>query len=177
MHDQINLGAPNAKDLTYNGGAITYPPAVKFPKTISNNVIPFAGTLVDDGMLETDEEKKLRNESRKILHIPNLRVSGTCVRVPVFTGHSLSLTIEFDRAITPAEATKILSNAAGVSLMDVPTPLDATGKNASFVGRIRQDHSIDGNKGLVLFVSNDNLRKGAALNALQIAEVIVSKSN
>ena len=177
LHDQIKLGAPNAKDLTYGGDAIAYPPAVKFPKTISNNVIPFAGTLVDDGMLETDEEKKLRNESRKILHIPNLRVSGTCVRVPVFTGHSLSLTLEFDRAITPAEATDILSNAAGVSLMDVPTPLDAAGKNASFVGRIRQDHSIDGNKGLVLFVSNDNLRKGAALNALQIAEVIVGQRN
>jgi aspartate-semialdehyde dehydrogenase len=176
LHEQIKLGAPNANDLTYNGDAIAYPPAVKFPKTISNNVIPFAGTLVDDGMLETDEEKKLRNESRKILHIPNLRVSGTCVRVPVFTGHSLSLTLEFDRAITPAEATKILANAPGVSLMDVPTPLDAAGKNPSFVGRIRQDHSIEGNKGLVLFVSNDNLRKGAALNALQIAEVIVSNN-
>ena len=176
LHEQIKLGAPNANDLTYNGGAIAYPPAVKFPKTISNNVIPFVGTLVDDGMLETDEEKKLRNETRKILHIPNLRVSGTCVRVPVFTGHSLSLTLEFDRAITPAEATKILASAPGVSLMDVPTPLDAAGRNPSFVGRIRQDHSIEGNKGLVLFVSNDNLRKGAALNALQIAEVIVSNN-
>ena len=152
LHEQIKLGAPNANDLTYNGDAIAYPPAVKFPKTISNNVIPFAGTLVDDGMLETDEEKKLRNESRKILHIPN-------------------------RAITPAEATKILASAPGVSLMDVPTPLDAAGKNPSFVGRIRQDHSIEGNKGLVLFVSNDNLRKGAALNALQIAEVIVGQRN
>ena len=110
------------------------------------------------------------------MHIPNLRVSGTCVRVPVFTGHSLSLTLEFYRAITPAEATKILASAPGVSLMDVPTPLDAAGKNPSFVGRIRQDHSIEDNKGLVLFVSNDNLRKGAALNALQIAEVIVSNN-
>jgi aspartate-semialdehyde dehydrogenase len=174
LHEQIKLGAERADELTYSGEAISFPPAVKFPRTVSFNVVPFAGSLVDDGMLETDEEKKLRNESRKILHIPNLRVSGTCVRVPVFTGHSLSLNLEFDRPITPTEAIKILSSAAGVSVIDVPTPLNAAGKNASFVGRIRQDHSIEGNKGLVLFVSNDNLRKGAALNALQIAEVIVN---
>ncbi|MDA2955019.1 MAG: aspartate-semialdehyde dehydrogenase [Actinomycetota bacterium] len=174
LHEQIKLGAERADELTYSGEAILFPPAVKFPRTVSFNVVPFAGSLVDDGMLETDEEKKLRNESRKILHIPNLRVSGTCVRVPVFTGHSLSLNLEFDRPITPTEAIKILSSAAGVSVIDVPTPLNAAGKNASFVGRIRQDHSIEGNKGLVLFVSNDNLRKGAALNALQIAEVIVN---
>ncbi len=174
LHEQIKLGAERADELTYSGEAISFPPAVKFPRTVSFNVVPFAGSLVDDGMLETDEEKKLRNESRKILHIPNLRVSGTCVRVPVFTGHSLSLNLEFDRPITPTEAIEILSSAAGVSVIDVPTPLIAAGKNASFVGRIRQDHSIEGNKGLVLFVSNDNLRKGAALNALQIAEVIVN---
>lgn len=174
LHEQIKLGAERADELTYSGEAISFPPAVKFPRTVSFNVVPFAGSLVDDGMLETDEEKKLRNESRKILHIPNLRVSGTCVRVPVFTGHSLSLNLEFDRPITPTEAIEILSSAAGVSVIDVPTPLNAAGKNASFVGRIRQDHSIEGNKGLVLFVSNDNLRKGAALNALQIAEVIVN---
>ncbi|NQW33044.1 MAG: aspartate-semialdehyde dehydrogenase, partial [Acidimicrobiaceae bacterium] len=160
LHEQIKLGAERADELTYSGEAISFPPAVKFPRTVSFNVVPFAGSLVDDGMLETDEEKKLRNESRKILHIPNLRVSGTCVRVPVFTGHSLSLNLEFDRPITPTEAIKILSSAAGVSVIDVPTPLNAAGKNASFVGRIRQDHSIEGNKGLVLFVSNDNLRKG-----------------
>jgi aspartate-semialdehyde dehydrogenase len=174
LHDQIKLASTSASDLTYNGEAIAFPPAVKFPRTISCNVIPFAGTLVDDGMLETDEEKKLRNESRKILHIPDLKVSGTCVRVPVFTGHSLSLNCVFEREITVEQATKILSKAVGVSMVDVPTPLIAAGKDPSFVGRIRQDHSIDGNKGLALFVSNDNLRKGAALNALQIAEVIVS---
>lgn len=177
LHEQIKTGAPRASDLTYNGEAIEFKPAVKFPRTISYNVIPFAGTLVDDGMLETDEEKKLRNESRKILHIPDLRVSGTCVRVPVFTGHSLSLTLEFERVITVEQAYKILSTAAGVSIVDVPTPLIAAGKDPSFVGRIRQDFSIDGNKGLTLFVSNDNLRKGAALNALQIAEVIVANRN
>jgi aspartate-semialdehyde dehydrogenase len=174
LHEQIKTGASNANELTYNGEAIAFKPAVKFPRTISYNVIPFAGSLVDDGMLETDEEKKLRNESRKILHIPDLRVSGTCVRVPVFTGHSLSLTLEFEKDITVEQAHKILSNAVGVSVVDVPTPLIAAGKDPSFVGRIRQDHSIDGNKGLILFVSNDNLRKGAALNALQIAEVIVA---
>ncbi len=174
LHEQIKTGASNANELTYNGEAITFKPAVKFPRTISYNVIPFAGSLVDDGMLETDEEKKLRNESRKILHIPELRVSGTCVRVPVFTGHSLSLTLEFEKDITVEQAYKILSTAVGVSVVDVPNPLIAAGKDPSFVGRIRQDHSIDGNKGLTLFVSNDNLRKGAALNALQIAEVIVA---
>lgn len=174
LHEQINLGARNAKDLTYTGDAISYPAAVKFPRTISNNVIPFAGTLVDDGMLETDEEKKLRNESRKILHIPDLLVSGTCVRVPVFTGHSLSLNLVFEKQITVDQATKILASAPGVKIVDIPNPLIAAGKDPSFVGRIRQDHSIEGNKGLALFVSNDNLRKGAALNALQIAEIIVA---
>ncbi|MFM7820376.1 MAG: aspartate-semialdehyde dehydrogenase [Actinomycetota bacterium] len=174
LHEQIKLGAPNADELTYDGEAIDYPPAKKFPRTISNNVIPFAGTLVDDGMLETDEEKKLRNETRKILHIPNLKVSGTCVRVPVFTGHSLSLTVEFEKDITVEQAYKILSTATGVTVVDVPNPLIAAGKDPSFVGRIRQDHSLDGSKGLILFVSNDNLRKGAALNALQIAETIVA---
>ncbi|MFM8001893.1 MAG: Asd/ArgC dimerization domain-containing protein, partial [Actinomycetota bacterium] len=120
------------------------------------------------------EEKKLRNETRKILHIPNLKVSGTCVRVPVFTGHSLSLTVEFEKDITVEQAYKILSTATGVSVVDIPNPLIAAGKDPSFVGRIRQDHSLDGNKGLILFVSNDNLRKGAALNALQIAETIIA---
>ena len=174
LHAQLESAVENAPQLTYNGEAISFPTPKKFPRTVAFNVVPFAGSLVDDGMLETDEEQKLRNESRKILHIPNLRVSGTCVRVPVFTGHSLSLNLEFDRAITPAVATKILYNAIGVSVVDIPTPLSAAGKNPSFVGRIRQDHSVEGNRGLVLFVSNDNLRKGAALNALQIAEVIVN---
>ena len=171
---QVESGVKNAPQLTYNGEAISFPPPEKFPRTIAFNVVPFAGSLVDDGMLETDEEQKLRNETRKILHIPNLRVSGTCVRVPVFAGHSLSLNVEFDRAITPAEATEILSSAIGVSVVDIPTPLSAAGKNPSFVGRIRQDHSVPDNRGLVLFISNDNLRKGAALNALQIAEVIAN---
>jgi aspartate-semialdehyde dehydrogenase len=129
--------------------------------------------MMDDGSFETDEEQKLRNESRKILHIPDLRVSGTCVRVPVFTGHSLSINAEFAHPITAERAHEILATAQGVVVADVPTPLIAAGKDPSFVGRIRQDSSVDGNHGLVMFVSNDNLRKGAALNALQIAELLV----
>ena len=160
--------------LTYDGEAVSFPPPSKFARTIAFNVLPFAGSMVDDGQLETDEEKKLRNETRKILHIPDLKVSGTCVRVPVFTGHSLSLHAEFAEPITPAEASAILGRAPGVSVVDIPTPLLAAGKDPSYVGRIRQDQSVDGNRGLVLFVSNDNLRKGAALNALQIAELVVA---
>ena len=128
---------------------------------------------MDDGSFETDEEQKLRNESRKILHIPDLRVSGTCVRVPVFSGHSLSINAEFAHPITAERAHEILATAQGVIVADVPTPLMAAGKDPSYVGRIRQDSSVDGNHGLVMFISNDNLRKGAALNALQIAELLI----
>jgi aspartate-semialdehyde dehydrogenase len=134
-----------------------------------------AGSLVDDGSFETDEEQKLRNESRKILGIPDLRVSGTCVRVPVFTGHSLSLNVEFTRPLTVARATELLGDAPGVQLTDVPTPLQAAGQDPSYVGRIRQDQSVDDDRGLVLFVSNDNLRKGAALNTVQIAELLLRR--
>ena len=162
-----------ARELTYSGGAVSFPQPKKFVRPIAFNVVPFAGSLVDNGEFETDEEIKLRNESRKILGIPDLRVSGTCVRVPVFTGHSLSINAEFARDITVAEATAILSDAPGVSVVDVPNPLLAAGADPSFVGRIRQDRSVDGNRGLVLFVSNDNLRKGAALNAIQIAELLI----
>ena len=170
---QAKSAAPTAEALTYDGKAVKFPEPQKFVRTIAFNALPFAGSLVDDGSLETDEEQKLRNESRKILHIPNLRVSGTCVRVPVFTGHSLSINVEFERAITAAQATEILSKAPGVVVEEIPTPLLAAGQDPCFVGRIRQDASVDGNKGLVLFISNDNLRKGAALNALQIAELLV----
>ncbi|MFM8388771.1 MAG: Asd/ArgC dimerization domain-containing protein, partial [Actinomycetota bacterium] len=153
--------------------AVTFPQPKKFVRPIAFNVVPFAGSMVDNGEFETDEETKLRNESRKILGIPDLRVSGTCVRVPVFTGHSLSINAEFSRDITVAEAIEILSDAPGVSVVDVPNPLLAAGADPSFVGRIRQDRSIEGNRGLALFVSNDNLRKGAALNAIQIAELLI----
>jgi len=165
--------ADNARELTYDGKAVIYPAPMKFSKPIAFNVLPFAGKYTDDDSFETDEEQKLRNESRKILAIPNLRVSGTCVRVPVYTGHSLSITCEFDRPISVARAKDLLSSAPGVVFTDVPTPLEAAGKDPSFVGRIRQDLSLDDGRGLVLFVSNDNLRKGAALNAVQIAELFL----
>ena len=163
-----------ARELTHDGAAVPFPTPSKFAKPIAFNVLPYAGKYVEDGSLETDEEQKLRHESRKILGIPGLRVSGTCVRVPVFTGHSLSINAEFERPISVARAKELLASAPGVELLDVPTPLEAAGRDASYVGRIRQDSSLeDPSRGLVLFVSNDNLRKGAALNAVQIAELFV----
>ena len=140
---------------------------------IAFNALPLAGNLVDDGTEETDEEQKLRNESRKILSIPDLRVSGTCVRVPVFTGHTMVVHAEFSKEITPDQARAVLEAAPGVTVVDVPTPLAAAGKDDSLVGRIRQDQAVDGNRGLVFVVSGDNLRKGAALNTIQIAELLV----
>ena len=163
----------HARELAYDGEAVVYPAPTKFAKPIAFNVLPYAGKYVDDGSLETDEEQKLRNEARKILAIPNLRVSGTCVRVPVFTGHSLSINAEFARPISVEQAKELLAVAPGVQLMDVPTPLEAAGKDPAYVGRIRQDTSLDDGRGLVLFLSNDNLRKGAALNAVQIAELLL----
>jgi aspartate-semialdehyde dehydrogenase len=169
------VGSGDALGLVHDGHAVSMPAPQKFPKNIAFNVVPLAGSIVDDGLGETDEEKKLRNESRKILELPDLLVSGTCVRVPVFTGHSLSINAEFARELTPERATELLRDAAGVSLMDVPTPLDAAGTDPSFVGRIRQDEGVPGNRGLALFISNDNLRKGAALNAVQLAELVAAK--
>ena len=160
--------------LVQDGSAIDFPAPVKYVRTIAFDVVPLAGSIVEDGMNETDEEKKLRNESRKILEIPGLLVAGTCVRVPVFTGHSLSINAEFGKAITPDRARELLASAPGVQLEEVPTPLQAAGADPSFVGRIRQDETVDGGRGLTLFISNDNLRKGAALNAVQIAEVIAA---
>jgi aspartate-semialdehyde dehydrogenase len=162
-----------AREFTHDGAAVAFPTPTKFAKPIAFNVLPYAGKYVDDGSLETDEEQKLRNESRKILAIPDLRVSGTCVRVPVFTGHSLSINAEFARPISVERAIEILGSAPGVALSDVPTPLEAAGQDPCYVGRIRQDTSLDDGRGLVLFVSNDNLRKGAALNAVQIAELFL----
>jgi len=173
LDSQAQAMTAGAAGLTFDGHAVTWPEPKKFARPIAFNVLPFAGSMVDDGEGETDEEKKLRNETRKILGIPGLLVSGTCVRVPVFTGHSLALNVEFSRPITAARATEILSGAPGVVLSDIPTPLEAAGADPSFVGRIRQDQSVEGNRGLALFVSNDNLRKGAALNAVQIAELLV----
>ncbi len=158
--------------LTYDGGAAVHPPHDKFPGPIAHNVLAQAGSFVDDGTGETDEEQKLRNESRKILGIPDLAVSGTCVRVPVFTGHSLSLNLRFERPISPERATELLADAPGVELAEVPTPLQAAGQDPSYVGRIRRDPTVE--HGLALFVVGDNLRKGAALNAIQIAETVAA---
>ncbi|WP_448631067.1 aspartate-semialdehyde dehydrogenase [Cellulomonas soli] len=160
--------------LVHDGAAVTFPEPVKYVAPIAFDVIPLAGSIVEDGSRETDEEQKLRNESRKILDIPALLVAGTCVRVPVFTGHSLSINAEFDRPLSVERATQLLADAPGVQLEDVPTPLKAAGVDPSLVGRIRQDQSIADGRGLALFVSNDNLRKGAALNAVQIAELIAA---
>jgi aspartate-semialdehyde dehydrogenase len=161
--------------LTYDGSAVTLPAPVKYVAPIAFDVVPLAGSLVDDGSGETDEEQKLRNESRKILGIPDLAVSGTCVRVPVFTGHSLSINAEFAEPITVEQARTLLDGAPGVALADVPTPLRAAGADPSFVGRLRQDQAVPGGRGLVLFVANDNLRKGAALNAVQIAGLLAAR--
>ena len=173
LDEQAQAVAQHAAELTHDGRAVDFPPAKKFADTIAFNVLAIAGSMVSDGSLETDEEQKLRNESRKILSIPELRVSGTCVRVPVFTGHSLSMNLEFDREISVDRALEVLSVAPGVELSDVPTPLEAAGRDPSYVGRVRRDPSIDGDRGLALFIANDNLRKGAALNAIQIAELLL----
>lgn len=167
--------AGDASALAYDGAAVAFPAPGVYQRTIAYNVVPLAGSLVDDGSEETDEEQKLRNESRKILGLPDLRVSGICVRVPVFTGHSLAINVEFERAITPARARELLADAPGVELSDIPTPLQAAGQDPSYVGRIRQDPGVDGDRGLALFISNDNLRKGAALNTVQIAELLLQR--
>jgi aspartate-semialdehyde dehydrogenase len=165
----------NLLQLVHDGSAVTLPEPVKYVRPIAFDVIPLAGSIVEDGFNETDEEKKLRNESRKILGLPELLVSGTCVRVPVFTGHSLSINAEFSRALSPERAAELLASAPGVVVTDVPTPLEAAGKDPSFVGRIRQDEGVPGGRGIALFISNDNLRKGAALNAVQIAELVAAR--
>ena len=161
--------------LVTDGAAVELPAPVKYVHPIAFNVVALAGNLLDDGSNETDEERKLRDESRKILGLPDLLVSGTCVRVPVFTGHSLSINAEFERPISPARAAELLAGAPGVELADVPSPLMAAGADASFVGRIRQDPGVPDGRGLAMFVSNDNLRKGAALNAVQIAELLAAR--
>ena len=173
LDTQVRAMAEHGAELTFDGDAVASPTPKKFARTIAFNVLPLAGSMVEDGLGETDEEKKLRNETRKILEIPHLLVSGLCVRVPVYTGHSIAINAEFSQEITVARAHELLAGAPGVSLVDIPTPLLSAGKDPSYVGRIRQDETVEGNRGLALFLSNDNLRKGAALNAVQIAELLV----
>jgi aspartate-semialdehyde dehydrogenase len=169
--EQIRKTYDRAAALAFDGSAVEFPEPRKFPRPIAFNVIPFAGALVDDGRAETSEEQKLRDESRKILGIPDLLVSPTCVRVPVFTGHSLSINARFEHSIDEARATEVLSRAPGVVMTDIPTPLAAAGDDVTLVGRIRRDDTTPNS--LALFCSSDNLRKGAALNAVQIAELLV----
>jgi aspartate-semialdehyde dehydrogenase len=164
----------NLLQLVHDGSAVPMPAPTLYVRPIAFDVVPLAGSIVDDGLFETDEEKKLRNESRKILELPDLLVSGTCVRVPVFTGHSLSINAEFANPLSVSRAQELLADAPGVVLTDVPTPLEAAGKDPSFVGRIRQDPGVPDGRGLALFITNDNLRKGAALNAVQIAELVAA---
>jgi aspartate-semialdehyde dehydrogenase len=167
LAEQVTKVGEQAPALTFDGSAVEFPEPSVFPQPIAFNVVPHAGDFVDD---ETNEEKKFRDETRKILELPDLPLSCTCVRVPVYCGHSLSLNVEFERPLSPDEARDVLSTAAGVGLTDVPTPLLAAGADLCYVGRIRRD---PGSKtGLALFVSGDNLRKGAALNAVQIAEAL-----
>ncbi|MEH3138610.1 MAG: aspartate-semialdehyde dehydrogenase [Mycobacterium kyogaense] len=175
LFGQASAVVSESQALVHDGSALQFPAPNKYVAPIAFNVVPLAGSLVDDGSGETDEDQKLRNESRKILGIPDLAVSGTCVRVPVYTGHSLSLNVEFAQPLSAAEATEILSGAPGVTMVDVPTPLAAAGTDDSLVGRIRQDPGVPDGRGLALFVSGDNLRKGAALNTIQIAELLAAQ--
>ncbi|HPB73304.1 MAG TPA: aspartate-semialdehyde dehydrogenase [Phycicoccus sp.] len=167
--------AGDPKELARDGSALTLPDPQVYAVPVAFNVVPLAGSLVADGSGETDEEQKLRHESRKILHIPGLRVSGTCVRVPVFSGHSLALHAEFEGDLSPESALELLAAAPGVVVTDVPNPLAATGRDEVFVGRVRADQAAPEGKGLNLFVVGDNLRKGAALNAVQIAEALLTR--
>ncbi|MEV7424288.1 MULTISPECIES: aspartate-semialdehyde dehydrogenase [unclassified Streptomyces] len=173
LHGQAQKVVAEADRLTHDGGAVDFPEPAVYKRPIAFNVLPLAGSVVDDGSFETDEEQKLRNESRKILEIPGLKVSGTCVRVPVFTGHSLQVNARFARPISVERAYELLKDAPGVELSEIPTPLQAAGKDVSYVGRIRNDETAENS--LALFVSGDNLRKGAALNAVQIAELVAAE--
>ncbi|MFC1410569.1 aspartate-semialdehyde dehydrogenase [Streptacidiphilus sp. N1-12] len=173
LQGQIDAVGSKASALTHDGAALEFPEPKQYVRPIAFNVLPLAGSIVDDGLNETDEEQKLRNESRKILEIPDLKVSGTCVRVPVFSGHSLQINARFARPISPDRARELLADAPGVELSEIPTPLQAAGQDPSYVGRIRADETVE--HGLSLFVSNDNLRKGAALNAVQIAELVAAE--
>jgi aspartate-semialdehyde dehydrogenase len=174
LAEQARAVIDDVEQLVHDGGAVHFPPPKTYVAPIAFNVVPLAGSLVDDGSGETDEDQKLRHESRKILGIPDLLVSGTCVRVPVFTGHSLSINAEFARPLSPERARELLDGAPGVQLVDVPTPLAAAGVDESLVGRIRQDPGVPDGRGLALFISGDNLRKGAALNTIQIAELLAA---
>lgn len=171
LEGQFRDGGEKSAALTFDGTAVSFGAPTVFPGTIAFNVLSIAGTVVDD---ETNEEHKFRDESRKILGIPALAVSCTCVRVPVYTGHSVALNAEFTTPLSPARALELLRSAPGVAVVDMPTPLQSAGADDCLVGRVRADHGVADGRGLALFVSGDNLRKGAALNAVQIAEALLT---
>jgi aspartate-semialdehyde dehydrogenase len=170
LEEQVTKIGPLAAALTFDGAAVEFPDFGPYQGPIAFNVLSIAGALVDD---ETNEEKKFRDESQKILEIPGLSVSCTCVRVPVFTGHSMSINAEFERDLTPERARQVLANTTAVEVVQMPTPLMAAGQDPTYVGRIRRDPGAT--NGIALFLSNDNLRKGAALNAVQIAERLAAR--
>ena len=170
LDEQVRKVADSAIGLTHDGRAVSFPAASAFAAPIAFNVVPECGSWIDDGSGETSEERKLVEESRKILELPDLAVSATCVRVPVFTGHCLAINAEFGGPLSPERAAELLSAAPGVMLDEVPTPLVAAGIDSTLVGRIRVDPTVA--NGLSFFVAGDNLRKGAALNAVQIAEAL-----
>jgi aspartate-semialdehyde dehydrogenase len=171
LEAQVDKARDESSKLARDGAAITFPPRKKWAVPIAFNAVPLNYQIVEDGY--TEEEIKLRDESRKILGIPKLLVSGTCVRVPVYSGHSLSINAEFEREITVDAALEILGRAEGVVVTPVPNPLEATGRDPVYVGRVRRDPTVE--HGLALFVTGDNLRKGAALNAVQIGEVLLRR--
>jgi aspartate-semialdehyde dehydrogenase len=171
LEGQIRAGAEDGVALARDGQAADLPAPKKWAVPIAYNVVAMNYVLGEDGY--TEEEAKLRDESRKILEIPGLPVSGTCVRVPVYSGHSLSINAEFDRPLSPQAAVELLGAAPGVVVTALPNPLEATGQDPVFVGRVRVDPTVQ--HGLALFVSADNLRKGAALNAVQVAEVLLNR--
>jgi aspartate-semialdehyde dehydrogenase len=172
LAEQLAKTVDRAQALTFDGDAVDYPPLSVYPVPIAHNVIPLQFTVVDDGSLETDEEQKYRNESRKILGLPELMVTCTCVRVPVFTGHSAAIVAEFSRDLSVEQATAALTAAPGVELAEIPTPLMAAGGDVSYVGRLRRAQGAP--HALAFFVVGDNLRKGAALNVVQIAEALMA---
>jgi aspartate-semialdehyde dehydrogenase len=176
LYDQLTKAAGN-RTLGQRPGDIraTLGTGGPFGAPLAMNVVPWAGSVRDEGW--SSEELKLRNETRKILGAPDLKITSTCVRVPVAVGHSLALHAVFERPVTREQAQNVLREAPGVVLVDdpargeYPTPADVAGTDPTLVGRVRQ--SLDDPRALDLFVSGDNLRKGAALNAAQIAELLV----
>lgn len=172
LASQVRAVVDDCESLALAGDAVQFPDPQVYVAPIAFNAVPFAGSLVDDGSEETDEEQKLRNESRRILHLPDLYASCTCVRIPVFTGHSISISAEFSQTVDLEQAKSVLRSAPGVQLVEIPTSLDAAGKDGTLVGRVRIDQSIPQNRGLAFICVGDNLRKGAALNAVEIAEIL-----